>query len=178
MTKITNNNDEYGKNVTKSIDTSDPIQSSTSQQEISSTEASLSISSAYVLPTNANNESNSTVINIETVPYSSELPKKSIDKILNDEDHIPSNQTFVNATKEMMEEHRPASIGSLPTPIVPQKIFNIKRTQLGKDNAANSARTSAMRSALRLAAIEGLEAMNNLYDRKQPNLIRKGKFLN
>lgn len=121
-------------------------------------------------------DESSAIINILAVPYSLELPKKTIDKILNDEDHIPSNQTFDNATRaSAVSEARPVS-ASLPTPIVPQKILNIKRTPVSKDNGGGGGRSAAFRSALRLAAIEGLEAMNDLYDRKVPNMLRKGEF--
>lgn len=116
---------------------------------------------------------NSTIVNIQTVPYSLELPKKSIDKILNDEDHIPSNQTYEHAVE--IPNTIIHQLLSLPTPIVPRRTLTIQRTPLSKENSANNGRSTAIRSALRLAAIEGLEAMNDLYDRKEPNLLRKGE---
>lgn len=64
--------------------------------------------------------------------------------------------------------------GSLPTPIVPRTVLNIKRTPLGKDNGAYQGRNTVLRNALRQAAIEGLKSMNDLYDRKEPNMLHKG----
>lgn len=134
------------------------------------------------LPSNDSNiidDSSSAIINIQTVPYSLELPNKSIDKILNDEDHIPSNQTYDNSTviPPAGDYHRPVAGGSLPTPIVPRTVLNIKRTPLGKDNGAYQGRNTVLRNALRQAAIEGLKSMNDLYDRKEPNMLHKGGWI-
>lgn len=49
------------------------------------------------------------------------------------------------------------------------KEFTIKTIKSGKNN------DSVMRAALRLAARQGLEAMIDLYDKKEPNLLKKGE---
>lgn len=48
--------------------------------------------------------------------------------------------------------------------------FTVKTIKSGRNN------DSVMRAALRLAARQGLEAMIDLYDKKEPNLLKKGKF--
>lgn len=120
---------------------------------------------------------NSTIINIKTVKYSSEIPTSPIVNSVNDDDTIINpNYTNENDTNKNNNQtniiQRP---DSLPTPIVPKQTIIIQRTPLRKINRPLNGKGSSVRAALRLAAIEGLKAMNDLYERKEPNLIRKGE---
>lgn len=60
---------------------------------------------------------------------------------------------------------------SVTSPIYPRKLKIVKN--VSKDNKRHM---SAMRNAVRMAAREGLEAMKELYEVKEPDLIRKGNF--
>lgn len=123
-------------------------------------------------------DANSTIINIKTVPFSSEIPSSPIHiTFINDDDSFSNQTTYDDIETELpVIIRRPA--GSLPTPIVPKRTLTIKRVpSLGKDNRPGHGRRTAVRAALRLAAIEGLHAMNELYDRKEPSLLRRGESL-
>lgn len=63
-----------------------------------------------------------------------------------------------------------------PTQSIPiQQNFHTNNIQY--DKASNrSGKDSIIRAALRVAARQGLEAMVELYDKKEPNLLKKGEF--
>ncbi|KAJ6637377.1 Chorion peroxidase [Pseudolycoriella hygida] len=64
------------------------------------------------------------------------------------------------------------------SPSYPRKLKIISTVSDNQNVSKNSKRRkSAMRNAVRTAAIEGLEAMRELYDIKEPGLIKKGFFL-
>lgn len=64
---------------------------------------------------------------------------------------------------------------SISSPIYPRKL-KIVSTHSDKKNASKDQKrqVSAMRNAVRTAARLGLEAMKELYDVKEPGLIKKG----
>lgn len=63
----------------------------------------------------------------------------------------------------------------LPTKI--DSTFYISETVRNEPaHERNSKKSNIFRSALRVAARQGLEAMVELYDKKEPNLIKKGQF--
>lgn len=61
------------------------------------------------------------------------------------------------------------------SPIYPRKLKIVSAPSDSKNVSKDHKRkVSAMRSAVRTAAREGLAAMNELYDVKEPGLIKKG----
>lgn len=60
----------------------------------------------------------------------------------------------------------------LPTPIEIE--FHSNTVQTKQTTERNGKESNILRSALRVAARQGLEAMVELYDKREPNLMRKG----
>lgn len=166
---VTTNTNELRRTTTQQP----PATTTTTTTVISTTPASQNVTAD-----NTVEDANSTIINIKTVPFSSEIPSSPIHiTFINDDDSFTNQTTDDDIETELpVIIRRPA--GSLPTPIVPKRTLTIKRVpSLGKDNRPGHGRRTAVRAALRLAAIEGLHAMNELYDRKEPSLLRKGESL-
>lgn len=62
----------------------------------------------------------------------------------------------------------------LPTPI--ESEINLNTVHAEQTTQRNGKESNILRSALRVAARQGFEAMIELYDRKEPHLISKGKM--
>lgn len=65
-------------------------------------------------------------------------------------------------------------ISSTPAPSISKQLITIKTLKSEKTINRNG-KDSVIRAALRVAARQGLEAMVELYDKKEPNLLRRGK---
>lgn len=61
----------------------------------------------------------------------------------------------------------------LPTPIIATHTTSNKPVQLSK-NVNPLGKDKRLRTAVRIAAEKGLQAMIDLYERKEPSLLRKG----
>lgn len=77
------------------------------------------------------------------------------------------------------DEENVTDDSSISSIIYPRKL-KIVSNQSDNKNVSNDHKrhVSAMRNAIRTAAREGLEAMKELYDVKEPALIKKGFFFN
>lgn len=66
---------------------------------------------------------------------------------------------------------------ALAAPRTPNKqLFTVKTIKLSKTDERDD-NDSVIRAAMRIAARQGLEAMIELYEKKEPNFMRRGEHL-
>lgn len=87
---------------------------------------------------------------------------------------LPLSKYFINNRDQIeISSSNELNKSELPTPIRSELESNI--VHIEQITERNGKESNILRSALRVAARQGLEAMTELYDKKEPNLIRKGE---
>lgn len=106
-------------------------------------------------------------IDIDHQPISSH-PNDSSDA------QIPHSKYFINNRDQIeISSNNELNKSELPTPI--ESDFKSNTVHTEQITERHGKESNILRSALRVAARQGLEAMTELYDKKEPNLIRKGE---
>lgn len=88
---------------------------------------------------------------------------------------LPHSKYSINNRDQIeISSDNELSISELPIPI--KNEFYTNTVHIEQTTERNGKESNILRSALRVAARQGLEAMVELYDKKEPNLIRKGQY--
>lgn len=87
--------------------------------------------------------------------------------------YVPTTRTIISTAKQITT----TTVKENTTKISDQNFTDSNRIQLGTSTNRNG-KDSIIRAALRAAARQGLEAMMELYDKQEPNLLSKGQYYN